>query len=238
MDTSLRSHSIAGYIFVWTGLLLAALLAGGLIWSDIEAVFYGLPTLTNERFGGLSCPPLMTRSETANLYVTVRNQTDRAISPLIRVEISGPALMTSDREKTPILQPGESTTLAWPLSSANIDLGFFIFAKAFRYPEYRTSLAEDTCGILVVNFPLLDGNALLALWLAISIAGLLVGFGLLEKQASISSRNTALRRGLRMAAIVTLVAVLFGLRGDWVLGLLMFVILVLLMAVLLYFWLT
>lgn len=238
MNTQTTSPSSFGYLLLIAGILLAVLLAAGLVWADIEAVFYGLPTLTNETFGGLSCPPLMTRSGTANLRVTVRNETDRPIAPLVRVEISGPALMTSSREKTPTLSPGESVTLEWPVSEANVDLNFFIFAKAFRYPEYRTRLAEDTCGILVLNVPFLNGSALLALWLGGSILLMLTGMRRLEQLPGATSKQTSLRRGLRLAAVFALAAVLFGVRGDWPSGLLMLVVLVLLGLVLLYFWLS
>ncbi|MCS6993466.1 MAG: hypothetical protein NZP74_06495 [Anaerolineales bacterium] len=238
MNTHTPSSFLNGYLLSVAGILLAVFLAGGLVWSDIEAVFYGFPTLTNEPFGGLSCPPLMTRSETASLRVTVGNQTDRPISPLIRVEISGPGLLTSQREKTPTIQPGKSVTLEWPLSEENIDLERFIFAKAFRYPDYRTRLAEDTCGILVVNVPLPNGTTLLALWLGTSILLTLGGMWLLEQQPPHSGKPISLRRGLRLAAVFALAAVLFGLRGDWPLGLLMLVVLTLLAIVLIYFWLT
>lgn len=212
------------------GILLGVLLAGGLIWSDVEAVFYGLTRLTNESFGGLACPPLMTRSETANLLVTVRNETDLPITPLVRIEISTSGVAFGDRVQVP-LEPGQSATLEWPVSADNIDLTRFIFAKAYRYPDYQTPLAEATCGILVLDVPGLNGKSLLAVWLGASLLCVLAGLWSLENAGQL--KNTILI-ALRLMTVVTLLAILFGLLGIWPPGMLMLVIVVLLTTVLLF----
>jgi len=212
------------------GILLGVLLAGGLIWSDVEAVFYGLTRLTNESFDGLACPTLMTRSETANLQVTVRNETELPIISLVRVEISTPGVAFADRVQLSI-EPGQSATLEWPVSAENVDLGWFIFAKAYRYPAYQTPLAEATCGILVLDVPGLNGKSLLAVWLGASILCTLAGLWKLENAGQL--KNTILV-ALRLMTVVVLLAVLFGLLGIWPPGILMLVIVVLLITVLLF----
>lgn len=235
MNTNPKPNHIVGLLLFSAGILLGSLLAGGLVWSDLEAVFYGLPHLTNDTFGGLYCPPLMTRSETANLQVTVRNDTDRPISPLIRVEISAPGLMSSSREKVPVMQPGESATLEFPVSEENIDLNFFIFAKAFRYPDYRTRLAEDTCGILVLDVPFVTGDALLALWLGLSILGAIAGLWILEKHENIVIHRASMLAGFRAMAIAMLIGVILAIQGAWFPGIAVLVVMTLFMIVLLYF---
>ncbi|GAB4488997.1 MAG: hypothetical protein Fur0016_20070 [Anaerolineales bacterium] len=235
MTTQSQSKFTLGLLLFLTGIVLGVLLAGGVVWSDIEAVFYGLPHLTNETFGGLSCPPVMTRSETAHLRVLVRNDTDQSIAPLIRVEVSAPGLLSSSREKAPILLPGESTTLEFPVSQENIDLNFFIFAKAFRYPEYQTRLAEDTCGILVLNVPLVSGGVLLWFWLGLSALSILAGLWVLEKQNGVSAQRTNMLTGFRAMAIVLLVGMMFALQGAWFPGLAVLVVVTLFMLVFLYF---
>ncbi len=228
------NFSLGLMLFV-AGILLGTLLVGVLVWADIEAVFYGLPHLTNNTFDGLDCPPLMTRTETANLLVTVHNETDRPIAPLIRVEISTPSLMESDREKSPVVEPGQSATLKWPVSEDNIDLDFFIFAKAFRYPDYKTRLAEATCGIFVLDIPFVNGNTLLALWLATSIGGTLAGLWMIEKREVLIDKQTNTLAGLRLIAIVMLIGALTGIQGAWVPGIMLLVVLALLVIALVYF---
>lgn len=235
MNTNPKPNHIVGLLLFSAGILLGSLLAGGLVWSDLEAVFYGLPHLTNDTFGGLYCPPLMTRSETATLQVTVGNDTDRPISPLIRVEISAPGLMSSSREKAPVMQPGERTTLDFPVSEENIDLNFFIFAKAFRYPDYRTRLAEDTCGILVLDVPLVTGGVLLALWLGLSILGVMAGLWILEKHESIVIHRASMLAGFRAMAIAMLIGVILSIQGAWLPGIAVLVVMTLFMIALLYF---
>lgn len=235
MNTNPKPRKVAGFLLFAAGILFGVLLVGGLIWSDVEAVFYGLPHLTNDTFNGLYCPPLMTRSETANLRVTVRNETDRPIAPLVRVEISAPGVMSSSREKTSVMEPGQSATLEWPVSEENIDLNFFIFAKAFRYPDYRTRLAEDTCGILVLNVPFINGSTLLALWLGVSILGTLAGLWILEKHDTVVVHRAGMLAGFRTLAIAVLIGVIMGIQGAWFPGIAVLVMITLLIIVLLYF---
>jgi len=235
MNLNPHSNKSVGFLLFAAGILLSVLLVGGLIWSDVEAVFYGLPHLTNDTFNGLYCPPLMTRSETANLRVTVRNETDRPIAPLIRVEMSAPGVMSSSREKTPVMEPGQSATLEWPVSDENIDLNFFIFAKAFRYPDYRTRLAEDTCGILVLDVPFINGNTLLALWLGVSIVSTLAGLWILEKHDTVVIHRSNMLAGFRAVAVAALLGVILGIQGAWFPGIAVLVVITLLIIVLLYF---
>lgn len=235
MNTNLKPNKMVGFLLFAAGILLSVLLVGGLIWSDVEAVFYGLPHLTSDTFNGLYCPPLMTRSETANLRVTVRNETDRPIAPLIRVDISAPGVLSSSREKAPVMEPGQSATLEWPVSEENIDLNFFIFAKAFRYPDYRTRLAEDTCGILVLNVPFINGSTLLAIWLGLSILSTLAGLWILDKHDTIVVHRANMLAGFRTVAIAVFIGVFMGLQGAWFPGIAVLVFIVLLIIVLSYF---
>lgn len=234
MNTNTKLTPAVGLLLFSAGILLGALLAGGLVWADLEAVFYGLPHLTNETFGGLSCPPLMTRSETASLRVTVRNDADRPIAPLVRVELSAPGFLPSTREKTPLIQPGERVILDFPVSEENIDLEFFIFAKAFRYPDYQTQLAEDTCGILVLDVPFLNGGTLLALWLGLSLSCTLAGLWILEKQESIVTHRASMLVGLRGMSVALLLGMILAIREAWLPGIAMLVIMLLFVIVLLY----
>lgn len=235
MTAHFQPNKTISFLVFAAGILLGVILLGGLVQADIEAVFYGLPHLTNNTFDGFYCPPLMTRSEVANLIVTVQNDTDRPIAPLVRVEISAPGLMSSSREKAPKLEPGESATLEWPVSEENIDLKHFIFAKAFRYPDYRTQLAEATCGILVVDVPFFNGNTLLAIWLGASIICTLFGLWMLEKHPQAPGQRASTLSGLRLMAIAMLIGIIFGIQGAWVPGIAMLVIFTLLMLGLLYF---
>lgn len=214
------------------GILAGTLLFGGLVWADLEAVFYGLTHLTNETFGGLSCPPLMTRSETAELTVTVKNTLDSPVSPVVRVEISTRGVLFTEKKQFD-LAPGESRKLAWPVSAVNIDMNRFIFAKAYRYPDYTTSLVEDTCGILVVDAPLANGSALLAIWSGASMLSILAGLWLLEPRAEFPAARINLTSARRALAVAVFIGIILGIQGAWLPGILALVVVILLASILL-----
>lgn len=218
------------------GILLGALLVGGLAWSDFEAIFYGLPKLTSNPLPGFSCPALMTRNETASLRATLRNETDRPIAPVVRVEISTAGLPQSERSKV-ALEPGESIRLAWPVSPQNIDLNWFIFAKVYRYPAYQTQLAEATCGILVLDVPFLKGGVLLGLWLGASLICTLAGLWMLEPRHVVPDQKVSIAMLRRMLALAMLIGLIFGLQGLWGPGVIALVVIISLMTSMLFLFL-
>lgn len=233
MKIDSRPAKMIALLLLVLGILLGTLLSGGLVWANLEAVFYGLPHLTNEPFDGLTCPALMTRHETAQIEVTAHNATDLPIAPMLRVSISTSYGIFSDRQQVQIA-PGQSVTLKWPVSAENIDLGRFIFAKAYRYPDYKIDLGEATCGIFVVDFPLLNGAVLLALWLGSASVYTLAGLWLLEQQPERSNQRASLLAALRLLAALMFLGVLFGLQGAWLPGVLVLVLILLLTSVSLY----
>jgi hypothetical protein len=236
MKKASQPKKFTGAILFVVGILLGALLLGGLVWSDFEVMFYGLPQLTNNRLAGFSCPPLMTRNETASLRATIRNETDRPIAPVVRVEISTAGLPQSERSKVP-LEPGESINLTWPISSQNIDLNWFVFAKVYRYPAYQTKLAEATCGILVVNVPFLKGGALLALWLGASLICTLTGLWMLEPRHVVPNQKVSIAMLRRILALAMLIGLIFGLQGLWGPGVFALVVIISLMTSMLFLFL-
>jgi hypothetical protein len=153
------------------GVLLGYILAGGLIWAQLEADFYGFPFYSDRRLDGLSCPHLMTLQEQAEIRLELRNPGDTPLNQMVSVEISTPGPLFSEREVLSLL-PGEEKVVAWPISArANRDLGFFIFARAYRYPTYLAPMAQATCGILVLPLP---GRGDVLLWFWILLTGALI----------------------------------------------------------------
>ena len=100
-----------GMLVFTAGILSGTLLTGGLTWAGLEAALYGFPRYTDERLDGLSCPPLMTRGETSIVHVTLRNPSDRVVTPIIRVDLSAPGLFESSKTQVSVA-PGGSRQLA------------------------------------------------------------------------------------------------------------------------------
>lgn len=221
MKTSSSGRRIWGALIFGIGVLSSTLLTGGLTWAGLEATLYGFPRYTTERFDGLSCPLLMTRSETAVLRVHVNNLSDKVISPIMTIDISTPALPDTKQVQITV-QPGETKSLEWAVSPENIDRYHFIFAKANRSPSYPLPTAEALCGILVLDVPALNGTQILSIWLALSLASIPLGLWMWSPRLDTPGIMKAL-------AIAALGGLLVSLLGIWMLGV-MFLIVIVIMA--------
>lgn len=216
------------------GIILTATLAAGLVWAGLEAEFYGFDKLGDDRIENLSCPPLMTQNETTVIRASFRNPTDKDIQPMVRADISTRSVTHSERELLPIAV-GQTETVEWDISSENVDLGRFVFARVYRYPTYQLRMAQATCGILVLDVPLVSGMQLFSIWL---VAGLgCIAFGLVRWEARHTDSDGTLntRRAVRTLAVVTLLALWTGVQGAWLPGIMALVLLILLSVTVAYF---
>ncbi len=215
------------------GVLLGFVLAAGLTWAQIEASFYGFPHYSDRPLQDFSCPRLMTHREQAELRLKIRNPGQTPLRQMVGIEISSPGPLISER-KVISLAPGEEKQVTWTISAKqNLDLGLFIFARAYRYPTYLGPMAQATCGVLVLNLPG-SGSVLLPLWI------LLVGVLLLPRLAKMDDLNTSQEVLMfRSLALVTALALLAALAGWWPLGLLFLIVQIVLSVVILaHRWLT
>jgi hypothetical protein len=220
-----------GYILFWLGIVLALVLTTLTTWASIEAVFYGFISYSKVPLKGVSCPPLMTRSEKAVITASVKNPSDKPISFLIQADISTRGVARSER-MNPVLEPGETRKFEWSLSSSDVDLNHFIFARVYRYSTYLWELAEATCGVFVLDIPFLTGRQIF--W-----GGALLGLGCIAlglwltrqpfrpvQQGSTANFDTA----RKFLAVIVVIGLLAGVMRSWLLGVLVLVVAVLLLA--------
>jgi hypothetical protein len=234
MDSRRRLSRSLGAIAFFIGIFFGLALAGSAVWADFEAQFYGFDHMGDEPIRTLECPVLMTVSETGHISATFSNRTQRPIEQLVRADISnfGPARSISTRLS---LAPGERKTVDWSVTSADIDLGRFIFARVYAYPAYPYPFREATCGIMVLNLPGLTGGLVFALTITACLLGILIGLALWEKNSRPQKRRILeSSHAMRFLAVIVLVALLTSLRGWWMIGGLCLVLAVLLITVLVY----
>ncbi len=216
MKTASSTWRILGASIFAIGVLLSTLLTGGLTWAGLEATLYGFERYTPNRFDGLSCPPLMTRSETGVVHVAVNNPSDKIITPIMTIDLSTPALPDTEQVQITV-PPGQTRQLEWTVSRENIDRRFFIFAKANRSASYPVDTAEALCGILVLDVPSLNGMQVLSIWLALCLLSTPLGLWLWNWG---TDRHTRLQGVMKALAIAALGGLLVSLLGLWMLGVL------------------
>ncbi len=220
---AMNKRHLATLIFA-LGVLSGLVLAGSLHWAHLEAEFYGFPRYTNQTFPGLTCPPLLTRGETSQIALTLTNPSDRPLNQLVAVQISTP-LLAEQHQTLLTLAPHQQQTLTWPIGPQNIDLGNFIFVRAYRYPTSQGPMAEAGCGIFIFSLPL-PSRLLLPLW--VTLTGLLLLAGLALTPPEPPQRRAPLTLARRLLALSVLLALWLGLRGAWLLGIVLLVFILLL----------
>lgn len=221
---------IISSIIFFVGIALGLALAIVTIWPDYEAVRYFFTGAVYGQFSGLTCPALVTRSETATISASIENPWDQVAKPVYKVEISGP-LGRLLREQISI-PPHQTQTVEWTVNEDDIDLGSFIFTKITVLSFVTTPTREATCGIFVINLNGLSGKQVLGISLTISLLAIVIGLGIWESQMEAATKGFMQPQRVRRAlALAVLLGMLSGLMGWWIAGIVLIVLAVLLLAI-------
>jgi hypothetical protein len=230
-----NSRRTWGSIVYLLGVLLGLGLAIVTIWGDYEANAFYDQGAGYQRFGGLSCPVLMSRSETSTVSATFDNSDNQVFQPYYEVDIAATA-STRHMEDQLTVPAKSSKSVSWTVGANDINLGSFILIKMDVLPTAGFSTREATCGIVVMNFGEVPGRLVFGAWLGASLVGMALGLVLRESGSErLSTKATNLRNGMRAAGITTLLALLTGLMGLWLIGVLFVAMTILLLVILLNF---
>lgn len=226
-------NSITSSIVYFLGIAVGLSLAVVSIWADYEAVSYFFTGARFDAFRGMTCPILATRSETVTISASIENPGDRAVRPLYRVEVSGPAgRMFRDQISIP---PHEMQRIEWTVSTDDVDLRYFIMTKITLFPFAGASTREATCGIFLLNTDSLTGTQVLIISLAVSILGIIVGLSVWERQMEAVNKGLIQSHGMRRAlSLVVLLAMFSALMGWWLAGVVFCVFAILLLVITLF----
>lgn len=220
-----------GYALFWLGIIIALALTTLTTWAGIEAVVYGFISYSKVSLKGVSCPPLMTRSENAIVTASVKNPSDKPLSVLVRADISTPLVARSERLNT-VLEPGETRKFEWSVSSSDIDLKHFIFVRVYRYSTYLWGLAQDTCGIFVLDIPFLTGRQIFWGGALLSLGCIALGLWLTHEpyQPMPQDRTANFATAQKFLAGIAVIGLLASVMRLWLLGVLVLVVAILLLA--------
>jgi len=234
VETRRNLSRTLGAIVFFVGILLGMALAGSAAWADFEAQFYGFDHMGREPIRTLRCPVLMTASETGRISASFANGTQRPIQQMVRADFSnfGPARSV---RATYSLAPGEKLRVDWAVTSADIDLRWFIFARVYAYPAYPYPFREATCGIVAINLPGITGGQLFAVMITACLLGILIGLGLWEKSRSPQrGRRLDAAAAMKLLAVIVLLALLTSFRDWWMIAGLLVILALVLINVLVY----
>jgi hypothetical protein len=204
------------------GIVTAIIYQCLLLWGTIEAGHFdrGDPALlAGEKLNSLRCPRIITRGETAMVSADFTNPTDSDRIRLIRTNISD-GFITMRREITTnlSLEPGETQTVTWEVSSDDAVWNRLIFVRVYALRTTAQMPAQsNTCSILVLEVPGVKGSHIANLLLALSVLGPALGLGLwgrLYWPWVEDDRDRASKMGV--AAILVWLGLYMGLAGFWI----------------------
>ena len=188
---------------------------------DLEATMYGFIKYNYPRLTSLTCPVLMTSQDQEPVSVKLRNPLDRSLSWYVDAQFS-PNIIISDTSERFDLQPGESRVLSWDVDQKNVDLGYFIFARAFASSSSSMPMREATCGTLVLDLPIKGGPAIFFTVLILSAIGAAVGLLLWSRNYDVTDPGAVSQTWwMRFITLVVAIGIITAIFNIWFVALLM-----------------
>ncbi len=206
------------------GLLLGSALFAVMIWSDFEAALFNPGLQQDAALRSLRCPVLITTSETGTVTASLRNPLDRSTERYVRAYITdGFVTLMREVNRSVSLAPGETARLEWTVTADDAAFERLILLKVVVRGRYPLPSRQGTCGILVVDAPLLKGSQIFALWLGASL--LCMGLGLrlwVRVRRSLREQERQATRAMAALAGSVVVGMIIAWFGWWVPGLVIF----------------
>ncbi len=188
---------------------------------DLEATMYGFIKYNYPRLTSLTCPVLMTSRDQEPVTVKLRNPLDRSLSWYVDAQFSTNIIISDTSERFD-LQPGESRVLSWDVDQNNLDLGYFIFARAFASSSSSLPMREATCGTLVLDLPIKGGPVIYFTILILSVIGAAVGLLLWSRNFDLTDPGAVSQTWwMRFITLVVAIGIIAGILNIWFLALLM-----------------
>ncbi len=220
MQNKKKLFRTLGIVFFSAGILAGMVLFILMNWANFEAFFYfGYSAPADKSLTTLRCPLLMTTSDKSAVTISITNNTDRNLAPLIRTEFSYLDMVISKSDNYPIAA-GETRRLNWTVSSDNMAFGHLVLLRVYVHSVFTLPSRGATCGTVMVNLPGLTGIQLFVIVLTFSLACMAAGWGLwLAGSRPIQTDELIEARAMTIFTAIVLLGLLAGIVGWWGLGL-------------------
>ena len=193
-------------------------------WADVESIFYGFNRYGKEMTSSMHCPILITRTESATISAVFKNSADQTVSPTVRFQASNIGVFRTETTRLS-LEPGQREKIYWTVSTEDMVLDRFIFAKIFTFAYYPIKDVEQTCGILVLDLPGFTGMQVTWFSIAVSLAGLVAGITLWSAaNRPLKYRSLEAMRAMFTLAATVILGFISAFLAWWLLGILLSVL--------------
>ena len=212
------------------GVLLGSTLVGITVWGDLEATLFNPGIQEEARLGQLHCPVILTTAqETGIISARIRNPLDHTTSFFARARISEGYLTLMREETTQLsLAPGESSRLAWQISAEDAAFNRIIFFRVTVRGGYPLPTRQGTCGVVLLDLPVLTGGQVYALGVILSLVCTIGGFAAwIAKHPQRMDLEVQIVRIMGLLTVTLIGGIILSFLGWWVIGLLALVVMLL-----------
>lgn len=226
MEQNRRNLSIAGILLFAVGLLAGMALWSVNVWADLEASLFDPAIAAEGSINNLRCPQFITPSEFGKVSIRVHNPTDRVLRQGVRARISN-GFITYMRQENALLelQPGETRQMEWFVSAEDAAWNRLILVRINLLRSFPLPSRTATCGIILLNLPLVSGSQFTWLIAVFSLASTLGG-GLLWQRANqpLTPRQRNFFTLLAAWIVILIAGNLLAFLGLWIPGGILFLI--------------
>jgi len=164
--------SLLAVLLFLAGVSLELSFSSGMAGAEMEAAVFG----TQAMAGGLnlSCPLILSSSESGLVSTIITNSLDEQVSPLITTEISRGEVPQS-LSRTLVLAPHQDQTLQWSVDDSDLIFGRLILVNVVQARYADLDPRRGFCGIIVFDLFNLTGFELVTLVLIGGVLLILMG---------------------------------------------------------------
>lgn len=218
------------FVIFAIGTVFGMLLGGATTVANLESAFYfGFGYQADESLKEMDCPIILTGDDVGTVSVTLSNPNEKEIEPLFQVDIGEEGLFRTYRDRM-YIPAGESQTLQWTVSRDDAVFRYLILVKVFQFAAFKTPTRDGSCGIIYLDVPF-SGMSVLIFTITISVLGMALGIILwLTLYKALPADKARGLRAMTVLAVSVVIAMVMGILGIWLLGVLFFMLSLLLIA--------
>ena len=220
---------IAAALLFIAGVLVGTVFFAVATWADFEASLFNPGISGATTLATMRCPVVVTSGQTATVTASFHNPGPNATSPTVRLITSLASIISleqTDRRFT--VEPGEIARLEWEVPSESPVWGLFQFVKIYQFASFPLQSASGSCGIVVLDVRRLSGGALTTLMVAASLLAMAAGLWLRIRTTGARSHRRMVTPAMATLAALVSLGLLTALFGQWLPGLVLLVLVVVL----------
>jgi hypothetical protein len=210
-----------GLVLFIIGVLSGLILISLTTWAGQESAFFEPTSAYDKGLPGLHCPLMIANDQESSISVTLKNPSSYQVSPLTRAHItSGFVLLIDEYSDTPPIPPGGETTRSWKITPADAAYKSLVMARVFVERSFPLPSRTGACGVLVLPFGGIPGEAVALGLVLVSLAGMGLGvFFWWKDRLTFSTRQQELYSSMIAITAISCVGFLSILINVWLLGL-------------------